>query len=251
VLTGVLGVGSAQADSGAVATASDYDCADFANQAEAEEYLLPGDPYNLDADSDGIACEDLPCPCSYSPGDGGGAPVQPEPAPPPEPPKLKASAAQSAAGAKSRRYARGKGLVDGLRSEGCRRKSRYRIDCRFRAAGSSGGRLTTCLGRVVVKGQGSVVSSARIHSRCRSELILSPARARAAIRLQADSIAAKPVGLEGLERRSRVRFAALAFWTRSEPGRTSEECTVEMLAYMYPDGEISVTHRPVSCAAYG
>jgi Excalibur calcium-binding domain len=46
------------------AHALDYDCADFANQAEAEAYLLPGDPYRLDADHDGIACEDLPCPCS-------------------------------------------------------------------------------------------------------------------------------------------------------------------------------------------
>ena len=49
------------------AHALDYDCADFANQAEAEEYLLPGDPYRLDADHDGIACEDLPCPCSSTP----------------------------------------------------------------------------------------------------------------------------------------------------------------------------------------
>ena len=50
----------------------DYDCADFANQAEAQEYLLPGDPYRLDADNDGIACEDLPCPCASSGGGGGG-----------------------------------------------------------------------------------------------------------------------------------------------------------------------------------
>ena len=49
------------------AAARDYDCADFANQAEAEEYLLPGDPYRLDADHDGVACEDLPCPCSSAP----------------------------------------------------------------------------------------------------------------------------------------------------------------------------------------
>jgi hypothetical protein len=38
----------------------DYDCEDFANQAGAEEYLLPGGPYKLDAYGDGIACEDLP-----------------------------------------------------------------------------------------------------------------------------------------------------------------------------------------------
>ena len=55
----------------APAAARDYDCADFANQAEAEEYLLPGDPYRLDGDNDGIACEDLPCPCSSTPGSSG------------------------------------------------------------------------------------------------------------------------------------------------------------------------------------
>jgi hypothetical protein len=41
------------------AHAADYEWADFASQAEAEEYLLPGDPYRLDADSDGIAFESL------------------------------------------------------------------------------------------------------------------------------------------------------------------------------------------------
>jgi hypothetical protein len=47
------------------AQAFDSDCADFSTQAEAQEYLLPGDPYHLDGDDDGIACEALPCPCSY------------------------------------------------------------------------------------------------------------------------------------------------------------------------------------------
>lgn len=58
------------------ASALDYNCSDFATQAEAEEYLLPGDPYRLDADHDGIACESLPCPCSYTP------PAAPAPTPP-------------------------------------------------------------------------------------------------------------------------------------------------------------------------
>ncbi|WP_273845356.1 thermonuclease family protein [Rubrobacter calidifluminis] len=39
---------------------SDYDCSDFQTQAEAQRYLLPGDPYHLDADGDGIACDSLP-----------------------------------------------------------------------------------------------------------------------------------------------------------------------------------------------
>lgn len=53
----------------------DYDCSDFTNQAAAQKKLLPGDPYRLDGDGDGIACDSLPCPCSYRPGGGGGARV--------------------------------------------------------------------------------------------------------------------------------------------------------------------------------
>lgn len=56
------------------ARAVDYDCSDFANQAEAQRHLLSGDPYGLDADGDGIACESLPCPCSKG-GSGGGPAV--------------------------------------------------------------------------------------------------------------------------------------------------------------------------------
>jgi hypothetical protein len=37
-----------------------YDCKDFATQPEAQAQLLPGDPYGLDADGDGQACDDLP-----------------------------------------------------------------------------------------------------------------------------------------------------------------------------------------------
>ena len=41
------------------ATAADLDCADFATQADAQASLAatPGDPNDLDADDDGIACE--------------------------------------------------------------------------------------------------------------------------------------------------------------------------------------------------
>ncbi|HVL84068.1 MAG TPA: excalibur calcium-binding domain-containing protein [Pseudonocardia sp.] len=38
--------------------ARDRDCADFPNQAAAQAALAPGDPERLDADADGIACED-------------------------------------------------------------------------------------------------------------------------------------------------------------------------------------------------
>ena len=38
----------------------DYSCADFGTQEEAQSYLTPGDPYALDPDGDGLACEELP-----------------------------------------------------------------------------------------------------------------------------------------------------------------------------------------------
>lgn len=40
--------------------AGDYSCADFATQEEAQLYLAPGDPYVLDPDGNGLACENLP-----------------------------------------------------------------------------------------------------------------------------------------------------------------------------------------------
>lgn len=46
-----------------VASARDYDCGDFSTQAEAQrvyEDAGPGDPYRLDRDHDGVACETLP-----------------------------------------------------------------------------------------------------------------------------------------------------------------------------------------------
>ncbi len=38
----------------------DYNCSDFQTQEQAQAKLLPGDPYGLDGDHDGIACENLP-----------------------------------------------------------------------------------------------------------------------------------------------------------------------------------------------
>ena len=37
-----------------------YDCTDFQTQEEAQFYLAPGDPYALDEDGNGLACENLP-----------------------------------------------------------------------------------------------------------------------------------------------------------------------------------------------
>src|SRR5918995_2343798 len=52
-------------------TADLYDCSDFDTQEEAQAQLLPGDPYGLDADNDGMACDTLPSGGTTS----GGSPV--------------------------------------------------------------------------------------------------------------------------------------------------------------------------------
>ena len=43
---------------------ADFDCSDFANAEQAQEVYdrYPGDPYRLDPDGDGVACEGLPLP---------------------------------------------------------------------------------------------------------------------------------------------------------------------------------------------
>ena len=43
-----------------VAPTRDYDCEDFETQEEAQFYLVRGDPYGLDEDGNGLACENLP-----------------------------------------------------------------------------------------------------------------------------------------------------------------------------------------------
>ena len=45
---------------GTASPAGDYGCSDFQTQEEAQTYLTPGDPYVLDPDGDGLACEELP-----------------------------------------------------------------------------------------------------------------------------------------------------------------------------------------------
>jgi Excalibur calcium-binding domain len=244
VVASLVFLAAASAASGSVvATASDYDCADFANQAEAEEYLLPGDPYRLDADHDGIACEDLPCPCSSSPG---GDENPPPPPPPPEPPKLNGAAARSAARSKARRFDRRNRQVSGVKLQRCARRSRHRIDCSLTAKGKTGNRVTTCSLTVIVRGEGNS-ASASLRARCRSEAFLSYARARSAMKAEADAIAEKPAGLFGIERRTRLSFVGEAEWTRSTPA--PEQCLVELIASLLSSGSILVHSQGVECAA--
>src|SRR4051794_10003434 len=88
------------------AAAADLDCADFSSQAEAQESLLPGDPYGLDGDNDGIACEDNPCPCSTSTGGGSGGQIETAPPPPPPPYRITQRQARAAALHLARRFVR-------------------------------------------------------------------------------------------------------------------------------------------------
>jgi endonuclease YncB( thermonuclease family) len=73
-----------------IAHAADRDCGDFGSQRAAQNYFLdrggPGsDPDRLDSDSDGRACESLPCPCGA-----GGQRRSPRPQPQPRRPDFAA-----------------------------------------------------------------------------------------------------------------------------------------------------------------
>jgi hypothetical protein len=149
---------------------TDYDCADFANQAEAQEYLLPGDPYRLDGDSDGIACEDLPCPCSTESGGGGGSGGDGEAAPPPPPPPyhLPKAAARHAARAVLRKFVRGNATVTRGSMGACRRLGERRVDCDATARGHTATTKTTCRLRIAVRGVNRHPKARLASTRCQT-----------------------------------------------------------------------------------
>jgi hypothetical protein len=248
----VIAVGFAAQAPSASAHRRDYDCADFANQAEAEEYLLPGDPYNLDADSDGVACEDLPCPCSYSPGGGGGGgggntTTAPTPAAPPKPPKLNKAVARAAAVAKSRRYIRRNRLISRVSFQGCRRASRYKIRCSFYGSGRTQTTSTSCNITVIVKGEGSLAST-KLRPSCKSErlLYLTFQRALPAIREAGEELASRGVALVDSERISPVWIEAVSEWTQqAKAGR--EECEARFYARLNRFDELLVGHSGTRC----
>jgi hypothetical protein len=148
------------------AAAQDYDCADFANQAEAQEYLLPGDPYNLDGDDDGVACEDLPCPCSTAPGGAGGE--EQAPAPPP-PYHLKMGTARSLAREVARKFTGRNPKVGVSRLGTCRRRGERRIDCLAAVRGETSRSRTTCRLRIRVTAVDRHPKAALASSNCRTD----------------------------------------------------------------------------------
>jgi hypothetical protein len=167
VLTLVSLAALAQAPS--PAAARDYDCANFANQAEAQEYLLPGDPYRLDGDSDGVACEDLPCPCSSatSPGGGGGS-EEAAPAPAPPPYHLSRAAARRAARAELRAFVGRNLQVTAGALGSCRRLAERRVDCRGVARGHIRETRTICRLRIAVRAVNRHPKAHLASTRCRT-----------------------------------------------------------------------------------
>lgn len=154
----------------AAAATTDYDCADFANQAEAEEYLPPGDPYNLDADNDGLACEDLPCPCSSTPGQGagGGGEEQPAKPPPPPPYHLRMSTARHLALEVAKKFTRRHLSLDTTRLGACRRQGERRIVCLASARGETSKTRTTCHLRILVRAVNRHPKATLASSRCQT-----------------------------------------------------------------------------------
>jgi hypothetical protein len=258
LLVGALAVGVVMAaglGAPSHAAARDYDCSDFATQAEAEEYLLPGDPYNLDADNDGIACEDNPCPCSTeaggappSNGDGGGGGGHTVVTPPPPPPyHLPRALAERAARKVTRVYIRSAAQVTTGRVQSCRRLGERRIDCLALAEGKTTAGVTKCRLRITVRGKNrqpnARLESASCHTRTAK---LTAARALAAMAQAARTLAGKSVPIEALERVSLVAFTGYAEWTRpAHPGL--EECSARLEARLSPSGHLATQPLETSC----
>lgn len=234
------------------AAARDYDCADFANQAEAQENLLAGDPYGLDGDSDGIACEDLPCPCSYGspPEEGGGGNETAEP-PPPPPYHLTKAAARRASRSVVRKFVRRNPRVTAGSVGACRRLGERRVDCQATARGRTGSTKTTCQLRVAVRAVNRHPEARLASTRCRTvdTSQLKAQVAADAILARGAELAGKRVGLGFLERRSRISFLGTVEWTQSTASVpvVREECFALMEAELTTARRVRVSVIETGC----
>lgn len=225
---------------------ADYNCSDFGTQSEAQEQLLPGDPYGLDGDSDGEACEELPCPCGTS-----SSPSEPShttPAPPP-PYRLDKAAARSAAKHLISRFMRSSPRLDSSSFHGCARRAMRRVDCTFTARGRTGTQRLTCRLKVAVQAVDRHPSARLADKNCTptSIAILDYDRAKRALRAEAHRVAGKNVAVD-VSRVSRLAYWGWAEWTQSgaSPG-TTESCYVELMAELRPEDKLSVRSENLSC----
>jgi hypothetical protein len=235
------------------AQARDYDCADFANQAEAQEYAGNGDPYGLDGDDDGIACEDLPCPCSYEESSGGGGGGS-NPAPPPPPPyRLTKSAARHAAHSVVARFVRQSPRVNAGSVGSCRRLAERRVDCDGTARGRTGTTKTTCHVRVAVRAvdRHPKARLSAVHCRTADTVKLTAGDAANAIRARGAELAGKRVGLGFLARRSRISFLGTAEWTRASASAPAvrEECFALIEAALTSNRQVRAVLVETGCEA--
>jgi hypothetical protein len=229
------------------AAAVDYDCEDFATQEEAQEYLLPGDPYGLDGDDDGVACEDLPS--GGGGGESGGGGGGSAPSEPPPPPELSKDVARSAAKDAARALVNHSDRLDSFAFKGCHRKALQRINCSFLGQGKTNEQRTKCKFKVSVEGldQSPATHVGRVSCRSEQLAILSYAEAKLAMQESAIGMAGKPVQLE-LERRNRLAFAGWATWqqTSSNPA-THESCELELVAELEDPDALRVRTRNLHC----
>lgn len=239
---------TALAQSPGTAQAVDYDCADFANQAEAQEYAGNGDPYGLDGDDDGVACEDLPCPCSSEAGGGGGDPPPPMP-PPPPPYHLTKGAARSAAHAVVIKFVRRSPRVSAGYIGACHRLGERRVDCDGTARGRSGTVKTTCHLHVAIRAvdRHPAARLSSVNCQQRDTLRLKGADAARAIRARGAELAGKPISIGFLERQSPTVFLGSAEWTRRSAAATKEACFALIEATLSSSRQVRAVLLESSC----
>lgn len=138
--------------------------------------------------------------------------------------------------------------MSGIQFNGCARRSKYRVDCRFFTDGGGADFEASCRLTVIVRGEGER-ASAKLRSRCRREPVLSFRRAEEAMAAEAERIAEKRVRVDNLSRQSRTRVFGQAFWFRS-PG-DKENCTLDLLAVLVDSGEVEVRTRYFDCTEPG
>ena len=226
------------------ASAVDYDCDDFSDQATAQEYLRPGDPYFLDVDSDGVACEGLPCPCAEK-AQGSGK-TAPKPLPPY---RLSMEDARRASRKAAREFAQSDGRVNAVFVGRCERRAERHVNCLAVDRGKSSIDKTVCHLRVVVLAGNRYPRAEVASSSCRttSSLKLTEAQALAAIGEEMSKLTGAPVQIPGIQRISRTSFAAPVEWVRRNTIGAMERCSGIAEAQLRSSDNIGVSLLVFDC----
>lgn len=226
---------------------ADYDCGDFSTQAEAQEYLLPGDPDGLDADSDGIACESNPCPCTTSSA-GSGAGGDAEPASPP-PYHLKKSVARRAAKRVVRRFVAQSPAVDSALFGPCLRQAERRVDCLATATGETTMQSTNCQLRVAVRAVDRRPRAQLEKTKCQTQSTaqLTAALAKRAMLRKAREFTENSLYITELERRTHRTFVGRTEWTEYAIHAPRAFCFAEIEVELVPPEELRVSVLESAC----